>query len=149
MLHKSSNLDELQEQKLLKIESNGLWFAFWGLFVAILVQSTMGIGNMMGESIVFMLLALYLLFACLKNGIWSRSLQANTKTNVLVSSISATVMGILFFVTSYVKYQKLLGSIATGVIMFISIWVLSFVALSLTTSLYKKKIAKLESEPEE
>lgn len=24
-----NNLDEMQEQKLLKIEHNGMWFAFW------------------------------------------------------------------------------------------------------------------------
>ena len=28
---KKSNLDEIQEQELLKIEHNGCWLAFWGL----------------------------------------------------------------------------------------------------------------------
>ena len=28
---KKSNLDEMQEQELLKIEHNGCWLAFWGL----------------------------------------------------------------------------------------------------------------------
>ena len=33
-----NNLDEMQEQKLLKIEHNGMWFALWGLIIAIIVQ---------------------------------------------------------------------------------------------------------------
>ena len=33
-----SNLDELQELKLLKIEHNGCWLAFWGLLAVILTQ---------------------------------------------------------------------------------------------------------------
>ena len=34
-----SNLDELQELKLLKIEHNGCWLAFWGLLAVILTQN--------------------------------------------------------------------------------------------------------------
>ena len=34
-----SNLDEMQEQKMLKIEHNGYWLGFWGLLAAILILS--------------------------------------------------------------------------------------------------------------
>ena len=40
---KKSNLDEMQEQKLLKIEHNGFWFAFFGLFAAIMIQLALGV----------------------------------------------------------------------------------------------------------
>ena len=33
-----SNLDEMQEQKLLRIEHNGFWIGFWGLVLAMAVQ---------------------------------------------------------------------------------------------------------------
>ena len=39
-----SNLDELQELKLLKIEHNGCWLAFWGLLAVILTQIAIGNG---------------------------------------------------------------------------------------------------------
>ena len=42
-----SNLDELQELKLLKIEHNGCWLAFWGLLAVILTQ--IAIGNETGS----------------------------------------------------------------------------------------------------
>ena len=58
-----SNLDELQELKLLKIEHNGCWLAFWGLLAVILTQIAIGNDSkqdLSGEWIVFMCLALYL-----------------------------------------------------------------------------------------
>lgn len=39
MRRKKSNLDEMQEQELLKVEYNGCWIAFWGLLAAIIIQS--------------------------------------------------------------------------------------------------------------
>ena len=35
-----SNLDERQELKLLKIEHNGCWIAFWGLLIVMLIQKS-------------------------------------------------------------------------------------------------------------
>ena len=36
---KKNNLDEMQEQELLKIEHNGCWLAFWLLFASMAVES--------------------------------------------------------------------------------------------------------------
>ena len=35
---KKSNLDERQEQDLLKIEHNACWLAFWGLLAVLVVE---------------------------------------------------------------------------------------------------------------
>ena len=142
-----NNLDERQELKLLKIEHNGCWFAFWGLLAAMLIQIAIGNDsrqNLMGEWIVFMCLAAYLTISCIRNGIWDRRLKPNFKTNVAASSIAAIIMGILWFSISYRNYHKLAGSIATGIIMFFSVGVLCFLALTLSSKLYKKRIQKLE-----
>ena len=87
-----SNLDERQELKLLKIEHNGCWIAFWGLLIVMAIQMIVGndsIKNLAGEGAVLMSLAFYLLVACIRNGIWDRRLKPNFKTNVIVSSIAA------------------------------------------------------------
>ena len=58
-----SNLDERQELKLLKIEHNGCWIAFWGLLIVMAIQMIVGndsIKNLAGEWAVFMSLAFYL-----------------------------------------------------------------------------------------
>lgn len=39
---KRSQLDEMQEQKLCKLESRGFWLLWWGLLAAIIVQSLVG-----------------------------------------------------------------------------------------------------------
>ena len=142
----SSNLDELQEQKALRVERNGAWLAFWGLLAAILIQSAFGIGNMIGEWIVFMFLALYMAIDFLRKGIWSRSLQPTGKNNLLMSLIPATLLSILYLASSYVKYHSLGGSLATALIMFVSSFLLIYFALSLSLFAYKKKVAKLEQE---
>ena len=37
-MKRRNNLDEMQEQKLLHIESRGYWLAFWGLAAALIIQ---------------------------------------------------------------------------------------------------------------
>src|SRR3712207_7640165 len=78
IMMKKNKLDEMQEQKLLKIEHNGMWIAFWGLLAAILFQTIFEKGNFTGEWIVFMVMSLYTLFACIKNGIDRKSTRLNS-----------------------------------------------------------------------
>ena len=150
MIKRKNNLDEMQEQKLLRIEHNGVWFAFWGLLVVILIQSLNGganeFRNIIGESIVFFGLAIYIVIACIRDGIWDRSLRPNAKTNIIVSLVAGTVVGLLYFTSSYLKYHKLLGSIATGIIILSSTAILAFIALTACASIYKKRIKKLEKD---
>lgn len=145
-----NNLDEMQEQKLLRIEHNGVWLAFWSLLIVISIQSVIGGEsrgyNVTGELVVFFVLDLYILVACMKNGIWDRKLQANTKTNMIGSLIAGVVVGLLNFISSYLKYHKLLGSIATGIMMLISTAIFTFVILSICASIYKKRVKKLEED---
>ena len=35
---KKNNLDEMQEQELLKIEHNGCWLAFWGMLAVMAIM---------------------------------------------------------------------------------------------------------------
>lgn len=148
MSKRKNNLDEMQEQKLLRIEHNGVWFAFWGLLVVILIQGLNGganeLRNIIGESIVFFCLAVYIVVACIRNGIWDRHLQANAKTNIIASLVAGTIAGFSNFISSYLKYHKLLGSIATGIIVLSMTAILTFLALSVCASIYKKRVKKLE-----
>lgn len=147
MKKKNNNLDERQELKLLHIEHNGCWIAFWGLVVSMLLQLVLGNSspkNLAGEWIVFMCLAIYLMAGCIKNGIWDRTLKPNFKTNVIASSIAGIIMGITWFFISYRNYHKLIGSIMTGIFMFFSIGILCFIALMIASQIYKKRIKKLE-----
>ena len=143
-----NNLDEMQEQKLLKIEHNGMWFAFWGLVIAIIVQVAVGkedlFRSIAGEWIILMCLCIYIAVGCIKNNIWDRKLKPNLKTNVIASIISGAVVGGLFFTKSFVQYNKPIGSIVTGVFMFIIVFSATLVLLSICSLIYKKRVQKAE-----
>ena len=87
MRRKKSNLDEMQEQELLKVEHNGCWIAFWGLQAAIIIQSILfgsqDCKTLAGEGIVFIVLSIYIAVACVRRGIWDRRFQMNAKTNLI------------------------------------------------------------------
>lgn len=101
MKKQKSNLDEWQEQTLLRIERNGCWFAFWALLASLFIQQAVfGMGELKavaGEWIIFMLLAAYLAAACMQNGIWDRRLKADPKTNLLVSLAAAILFAAVFW----------------------------------------------------
>lgn len=153
MRKEKNNMDEMQKQKLLSIEHNGLGFVFWALLAAILLQTLFfqdAVGySITGEWIIFMCLCIYISFSCLKNGIWDRRLHPNGKTNLLISLGSGLACGLLFSISNYVNYHKPLSSIATGVLIFISVFVLTVAALTISVSLYKKRLEKMESSCDE
>ncbi|MDD3428450.1 MAG: hypothetical protein PHG02_00405 [Oscillospiraceae bacterium] len=153
MKMRKNKLDEMQEKKLLQIEHNGVWLAFWGLLISMGVQMLIYHGEstaktLAGEWTVFMVLALYLAISCVRHNIWDRTLSPTPKVNLLCSLVAGVVMGVLYFILSYLNYGKLLGSVATGVIMFIGVFVLCFAALSVTAAIYKKRVANAENAPE-
>ena len=144
---KKSNLDEMQEQELLKIEHNGCWLVYWGLLAVIAVQMLMGSPGcqVLGEWIVLMVFCFYIAVACLRKGIWGRRLKANWKTNLVGSLIAAVATGSLVtlsnpYLTEPLDYVLVAG--LTGGFTF----VLCFVALSISMKLYKKRREKLDQE---
>ncbi len=64
-----NNLDEMQEQSLLKIESRGMWMAYYGLTLSILIQAFFGgeqtVRSIAGECILLLILSVYVCAACL------------------------------------------------------------------------------------
>ena len=148
-----NKLDEMQEQRLLHIERNGCWFAFWALLISIFVQMFIfGPGNfkeIAGEWIVFMILAIYLSAACLKNGIWDRRLKPDLKTNLAASLIAAIAAGGILAVINFVNYTEVEAAVITFVLFAIVVFVLTFIALSISAKIYKKRLQDMESRYDE
>lgn len=151
----TNKLDEMQEQKMLKIERNGCWFAFWGLLAVLFIQIIIyGYGDeslryMAGEWMVFMCLALYITIDCLRNGVWDRRLSPTPIVNVCASAIAGVAVGVLNFTVSYRNYHMPVGAVAAGLIMGIVTMGLCFAALTCCTFLYKKSVKHLEREDTE
>ena len=96
-----TNLDEQQEQKLLRIESRGFWMAYWGIMIVlfinmIFVDNPIAIYSLWA---LFMLLSVIVGVSCVKEGIWDRRLDMSKKTIVLLSLAGALIfaaIGIIF-----------------------------------------------------
>lgn len=150
---RNSNLDEQQELTLLKIEHTGCWLVFWGLLAAMVVQQFVfgpDFKSIIGEWIVFMILAIYLSFACMRNGIWDRHLEPKSGTNLKVSLIAALAAGLIVFGASYIRYRDyILGSVTAGGITAVVVLVLCFISLQLSAASYRKRREKMDEEPEE
>ena len=144
---KKNNLDEMQEQALLKIEHNGCWLAFWGLLAAMALQMVMRVPGrqMLGEWIVFMALSLYIVIACLRKGIWDRHLKANRKTNLIVSLLAAVATGIFVILSNPYLSEPLDYVLVAGLTGGFT-FVLCFAALSVCAKLYRNRRNKLDKE---
>ena len=149
MKKNKSNLDEMQEQKLLKIEHNGYWLGFWGLLAAILIQSALDPGNiraMVGEFVVFTLMGAYMVLDCMRNGIWDRKLKPNWQTNLKLSLLAGGLFGVYQAVRVYLRLHLLLGAAVTLVISAALIFVLWFGGLQIASALTKRRKQHLEDE---
>lgn len=151
--NRKNNLDEMQEQKLLHIEHNGCWFAFWALLASLIIQTVLSDGAemaryMAGEWIVFMCLSFYLGFACMKNGIWDRRFKADAPTNIMFSLAAGIVVFIVMAVVIYKRSGMIVGSVAAGAIMGGFTFAICVVSMFVCTMIYKKRVETLESDDE-
>ena len=148
-----NNLDEMQEQELLKIEHNGCWLVFWLLLIAIIAQSiafeNTDFQTVAGEWVVIMIHAQYLGIACARKGIWDRHIPMNTKTNLLISLVAALAVGVFNFVMVFRNFQKPVGAFAASAITFVITFALCIAALTLTMKKTQKRNQELEAEPSE
>ena len=146
---KRDNLDEMQKQTLLKIESRGFWVLWVLLLAALIIESLLGFAprEMAAEWFIFMLGCAYSVISDLRAGIWDRRFKPNTKTNAVVSVAG----GVAVFVWGLIKFAALGAGIAVlqAVIMGVCTWVLCFALLQLIMQAYKKRHAELENPKED
>lgn len=104
-MRNQSQLDEMQQAKLMKINSNGMNLCYGGLLAAILIQwlTQRDFASIMGEAIVFFLLVIYIACAYIYEGIWSSKMKPSFKTNLLISLIPAAAVGILFVIRNRIS----------------------------------------------
>lgn len=146
---KHDNLDEMQKQTLLKIESRGFCVLWVLLLAALIIESLLGFAprEMAAEWFIFMLGSAYSVISDLRAGIWDRHLKANTKTNAAVSVVG----GAAVFVWMLIKFAEFGAGIAVllAAIMGVCTWVLCFALLQLSMKAYKKRHAELENPKED
>ena len=152
-MNKKNNLDERQEQILLKIEHNSFWMVFWMLIAAMLIQEIVfkaDIRTFGGECIILLIVCVYMTISCIRNGIWDRKLKPKTSTNILASLIAGVGLGVVNFFVIYRSFPASIGgAAAAGVIVGLFAFTACFILLSLGAKAVKKRNEELNEEPEE
>ena len=150
---KKNNLDEMQEQELLKLECRGFWLLWWALLAAMAVQLLVygveAYRHLLGEWVVFMLSCVYMVAACIKQGLWDRKLRPNFKTNLFLSLVAAVVTGSFMGVYSFRSFGAAEAAWWTVALVGGCTFLLCLLALSLSASVYKKRRQKLDEGSEE
>ena len=146
MSKRKSNLDERQEQKLLEIERNGFWLAFFGLFLVIVVQAIIGEADVRGEMVILLLSAAYVIGDCVKNGIWDRKFQPNLKTNIIGSVASGSTVVLVVYSMAYKGETDKDIAIKAALRYGFATFVLVLFLLSIMVFAYKRRLRTLEAE---
>ena len=151
-IFKQNYLDEMQEQKLLKIESHGIWIAFSLLVISMLVQIayanyTKTEAHIAGEMITFFILDIYILFSCIKNGIWARSIKASNKTNAIGALVAGIIVGLLnAFTFPHETEQAIVGAFIMSALF---TGILTYILLQICMSITNKRRNKLDENDDE
>ena len=95
-----AQMDEMQKEKLLKINSNGMKLCSLGLLLAILIQWFLrkDFSSLVGELIIYCLLTGYTVTASLYEGLWEDRIRPSWKTNLLLSLAASLALGLILFI---------------------------------------------------
>ena len=142
-------LDEMQENNLLKIHESSFWVTFFVLIFVIVVQFVMGASfkEILGELIVLFFLGSTVIVKCLKSGIWMSEYEPSHKMNFLISAIVSVVIALF----SQMRVRKLDGVILHNnilqiIILILTIFIVCFLILTLTTWIYFRIYTRKENE---
>lgn len=143
-----SKLDEMQEQKLLKIESVGFWIAYLGLFAISAVQIMMGMDpiHAMDNMILGIILSVYMWVRCYKYGIWDRFFAPSVKFNVIISFVVSVIIGFVNYGTFTFFEWPEKAALKAAVISAAGYFALCLVMQTISLKLYKKRRNKLDGE---
>lgn len=148
---KDGILDEMRDQKMLKMEEYGYWILFWGLALAVIVQLFLGgtLRQVAGELIVLFLGGVYVLATSLKNGLWSRSAEPTRKGNAIASLIPAAVICVLNVIKLIQKQETGTSDILLTAGITAATYVICFAVLEGLRAAYKKRRQQLDETGEE
>ena len=148
-----SKLDEMQEQKLARIERNISHMAIFGLLALFLIELFLFgydwkvIG---GEFILLMILCFYEIIASLRAGVWSRNIAPTRRNNVL-AALAAGLIVFVFFLFMTVRWWDLypLAGVITAAISSVATIMLTYFLLWASLREYERRQEQLDQEADE
>ena len=146
-----TNLDEQQQQKLLRIESRGFWMSYWGILIVLFINMIFVDNPIAVYSLwaLFMLISVIVGASCVKEGIWDRKLDMSKKTSVLMSLVGALILGvsgILFLLQrGDLTYKTFIGLAIFVLITFL----FCYICVRMIARMVVKQQNKLNAEPDD
>lgn len=147
-----SQLDEMQQAKLLKINSNGMNLCYIGLLAAILIQWLVkrDFSAIIGEVIVFYLLMFYITGASIYEGLWSSKVKPSIRSNLLISLIPAAAVGVLLVLRNALSADASTVLSAPVILLLMGIaYALCMAVLSALLCLYNRRRSVLDEQENE
>ena len=147
-----SQLDEMQQAKLLKINSNGMNLCYIGLLAAILIQWLVkrDFSAIIGEVIVFFLLVFYITGASIYEGLWSSKVKPSIRSNLLISLIPAAAVGVLLVLRNALSADASTVLSAPVILLLMGIaYALCMAVLSALLCLYNRRRSVLDEQENE
>ena len=147
-----SQLDEMQQAKLLKINSNGMNLCYIGLLAAILIQWLVkrDFSAIIGEVIVFYLLMFYITDASIYEGLWSSKVKPSIRSNLLISLIPAAAVGVLLVLRNALSADASTVLSAPVILLLMGIaYALCMAVLSALLCLYNRRRSALDEQENE
>lgn len=144
--NRTNRLDEMQNQKLMKLEEYGFWIMFWTLLASIVVQLILGcsLKEVLGEIVVFLIGSVYLTATTLKNGLWERTSTPSRKGNAAVSAVPAILIGIINVLKIIQNDKADTKSILITIAISIVVYAGCFIILEVLRTAYNKRRTKLD-----
>ena len=148
-----SKLDEMQEQKLARIERNISHMAIFGLLALFLIELFLFgydwkiVG---GEFVLLMILCFYDIIASLRAGVWSRNIAPTRRNNVL-AALAAGLIVFVFFLFMTVRWWDLypLAGVITAAISSVATIMLTYFLLWASLREYERRQEQLDQEADE
>ena len=148
-----SKLDEMQEQKLARVERNISRIAIFGLLALFLIELFLFgydwkiVG---GEFVLLMILCFYEIIASLRAGVWSRNIAPTRRNNVLAALAAGLIVSV-FFLFMTVRWWDLypLAGVITAAISSVATIMLTYFLLWASLREYERRQEQLDQEADE
>ncbi len=143
---RTNNLDEMQDQKLLKMEEYGFWIMFWALAIAIVVQLIIGstFKEVIGEIAVLFIGSIYIAVTSLKNGLWTRTSTPSMKGNAITSIVPAVLIAAIHIIKMIRSESFNTSNVLVTVAIMVAVYVACFAILEAFRAMYKKRRSELD-----
>lgn len=142
-------LDEMKRLKLLKIEEKGFYLMFYGLVFVIVVQAFLNdfkdIQEVILPMVLLVIVSIYFIIACFKEGIWSYQ-DVNQKKSIVVSIFVGIVGAFIFGYKLYLLNRLHVGYL---LMIFLIVTILMYLILTGVNRIYVKRVERLEDGDEE